>query len=98
MSRGIGKTQQLILDALAEHGPYYLAALAPGDMTRYKSLNRAAVRLFEDGHISIINYRNGNPKFVVAHPECKAGDLDRKQVEEVSRRVTAWHKTNSRKP
>src|SRR5687767_15128427 len=94
MPRGTGKNQQLILDALAEHGPYYLAALAGGG-TPYKYIRAAAVRLFGNDRINLIGDTSGDPKVVVAHPDTTSEKLDREQIAITSRQVAAWY-TNIR--
>lgn len=88
MSRGLGKSQRLIIDTLEQRGPFYLAALADGDMgSRYKSLHRAAIRLEDTSRISIVAYRFGQPKLVVCAVGCTADQLIRDQVRQTSERV-----------
>jgi hypothetical protein len=66
MGKGMGTTQRLILDTLQKHGPYYLAALAGGNLARYKSLHRAAMKLYDAGQVGIITFKFGQPKIAIA--------------------------------
>lgn len=101
MSRGIGKVQREIIDTLNQHGPYYLAAIADGDMgARYKALHRAALGLENTGKIGVVRYITGQQKFaIVPHGverteasslgghECIQVDIDRKDIERNSESI-----------
>ena len=90
MSRGPGKAQRLILDTLRTRGQFYLAALSDGDMgSRYKSLNRAATRLWEENKIGWIRYTYGQPKVVIAPLDTNVATLNRDQVRDTSQRIEA---------
>lgn len=90
MSRGPGKVQKLILDTLGAKGPFYLSALADGDMgSRYKSLHRAATRLWEENKIDMINYKAGRHKVVIAPLDSDVATLNRDQVRDTSQRIEA---------
>ena len=53
MSRGLGKSQRLIIDTLEKFGSFHLNVLADGDTMQYKSLNRAAHRLADANVIDL---------------------------------------------
>jgi hypothetical protein len=99
----------MILDALEACGPYYLSALAEGDMgSRYKSLHRAMLRLEEAGRIQVVMWHNRAPKLAVAAIGsnemyegpglgglCLKNSLDREDVAANTARVAEWARSRN---
>jgi hypothetical protein len=69
MSRGPGKWQRIILDALKQQSAVYLLDLLldqdDNSRSNYVALHRAAVTLFEKGQIEFLIYFNGRPRVLL---------------------------------
>jgi hypothetical protein len=104
VSRGFGKRQREILEALADYEAYYLASLATTD-AEAKAYHRAACQLEKNGHVQLVRYSMsmyhrhkgssvGGPKLVVLKPDANSEKLVRDKLEEIfytirSRKVTS---------
>lgn len=88
MSRGYGRMQRLVLEAVQRFGPIYLAALTTDFTTQYKSIHRAAEKLEAAGKVEFAMYAFGRHKLVVGEPGSKV--TDRKDLDAKTPAVREW--------
>ena len=73
MSKGPGKWQKLILEAVTKKGgQIYLIDLLPPSFTesQYQAAYRAAATLAKSKEIAIMIYRFGSPRIMIGPPGC----------------------------
>ena len=75
MSRGPGKRERAILEAVKVHECIYLEdLLSTHTLAEYKAMHRAARRLEDTGRVSCVHYAFGAPRLLLMRPGFFAPD------------------------